>query len=552
MAKDFIHPYMPNSVPKIKKEMLDVVGVEKISDIYESYIPEELLYKKRLDLPEAILSEYELKRHMMGILNENATTEEYTSFLGAGCYRHQVPAVCDEINSRSEFLTAYCGDTYSDHGKMQAIFEYTSMMGELLDAETVSYTTYDAGQAVVSAIRMALRYQSARKEKDRISMNAKEESENKKIKILLPITMNPEIASQAESYCRSAGELEFVSMEPATGRMNLTDLEAKLQAGDVAAVFYENPSYLGFFEEEAEKIAEVAHQYDALCIAQVEVAALGIMESPLNLGADLVCGDIQPLGMHQQFGGGQAGFIACQQRQELIEQFPTYMYGIAKTGKDGQFGWGRSQNYRCSHGSRENANEYFGTETGLWGITAGVYLASMGPQGMYDLGETIISNCAYAIKKLNEIDGVKANVFGGANFQEFVVNFDATGLTVKEINEALLAEKIFGGKDLSEDFFVLGQSALYCVSELTTKGEIDRLKEALEKIIFKASKVKQNKSLEFENLEKALGSIGFNLEEAMSNTQCEDSKKAMRNIECEDSEKAMNRSEYIEEQKGAC
>ena len=125
----FIHPYMPNSVPDIKKSMLEEIGVGSVEEIYKSLIPDDLLYKERLDLPEPITSEYELKKHVMGILNKNVTTETYISFLGAGCYRHQVPAICDELNSRGEFLTAYCGDTYSDHGKMQAIFEYTSMMG---------------------------------------------------------------------------------------------------------------------------------------------------------------------------------------------------------------------------------------------------------------------------------------------------------------------------------------------------------------------------------------------------------------------------------------
>ena len=240
---------------------------------------------------------------------------------------------------------------------------------------------------------------------------------------------------------------------------------------------------LDFFETRGEKIAELAHKYGALCIAQPEVAALGVMESPMNQGADLVCGDIQPLGMHIQYGGGQAGFIACQQDVELIREFPTYMYGIAKTGEEGRYGWGRAMNYRCSHGSRENANEYFGTETGLWGITAGVYLASMGPAGMYELGETILQNVNYAIQKLSEVPGIRANVFRNSNFQEFVVDFNETGKTVKEINQALLKEQIFGGKDLSRDFKELGQSALYCVSELTTADEIEHLAEALDQII---------------------------------------------------------------------
>ena len=320
MGKDFIHPYMPNSVPEIKQEMLKEVGVEKIEDIYKSIIPDELIYKERLDLPEPIESEYELKKHVMGILGKNVTTEEYSSFLGAGCYKHQVPAICDELNSRGEFLTAYCGDTYSDHGKMQAIFEYASMMGELLDADEVSYTTYDAGQAVVSSLRTALRVLEARN--------------TPKSVLLVPSTMNPEIYSQAIAYCRNVAEIKKVAHDPKTGLMDLADLEAKLKEGNVGAVFYENPSYLGFLETQGQQIADLAHANGAFCVAQPEVAALGIMESPMNQGADIVCGDIQPLGMHIQFGGGQAGFMACQHDVELLEQFPTYMYGIAETDKE--------------------------------------------------------------------------------------------------------------------------------------------------------------------------------------------------------------------------
>lgn len=469
MKKTFVHPYMPNSVPEVKQKLLDELGVDAVSDIYRSIIPEELLYKERLDLPEPILSEYELKKHVTGILNKNVSTEEYVSFLGAGCYKHQIPAVCDEINTRGEFLTAYCGDTYSDHGKMQAIFEYTSMMGELLSADVVSYTTYDAGQSVCSAFRMAVRIHEA--------------AGRDRSVILVPDTMNPDIYDQAVSYCRNVSTLERVPHSPESGLMDLTELEDRLKREDAAAVFYENPSYLGFFETQAEKIAELAHRYGAICIAQPQVSALGIMESPMDLGADIVCGDIQPLGMHLQYGGGQAGFIASHEKLEYMEQFPTYMYGIAKTDKEDTYGWGRAMNYRCSHGSREKANEYFGTETGLWGITAGVYLASMGPQGMYELGGTIIQNLKYLSVKLNEIEGVRANPFGGANFQEVLVDFSSTGKSVGQINRELLAFGIFGGKDMSREFPQLGQCALYCVSEITTQEEMDALADALKQIV---------------------------------------------------------------------
>ncbi|MFR8856634.1 MAG: hypothetical protein ACLVG6_08175 [Dorea formicigenerans] len=145
--------------------------------------------------------------------------------------------------------------------------------------------------------------------------------------------------------------------------------------------FFENPTYLGNFETRGEEIAKLAHDAGAYCVVQTEVAALGIMESPVNQGADIVCGDIQPLGMHIQFGGGQAGFIACNQNMDLVEQFPTYMYGITETEKEDTYGWGRAMNYRSSHGSRENAKEYFGTETGLWAITAGCVPGKYGSAG---------------------------------------------------------------------------------------------------------------------------------------------------------------------------
>jgi glycine dehydrogenase subunit 1 len=461
----FIHPYMPNSVPEIKAKMLNALGVSSVEDLYRDIIPEAVRFRGRLNLPDPIRSEFELKEHVMGILNRNTSAEEHDSFLGAGCYRHFIPALCDEIAGRAEFLTGYCGDTYSDHGKMQAIFEYTSMMGELLDMDVVSYSCYDGSQAAASSIRMALRLQGG----------------TGRDLVLVPSTMNPEIHSMVREYCRHVARIESVAHGP-DGLMDLEDLKKHLASGRVAAVYCENPSYLGFLETGCPAIAELAHAEGALCIVSPEAASLGIMESPANYGADIVCGDIQPLGMHVQFGGGQAGFIASRHEKRFIEAFPTYMYGICETQNEGEYGWGRALNYRCSHGSRENANEYFGTETGLWAITAAVYLATLGPQGMRELGETIIQRSHYAAGVLAAVPGLNVNPFGGPFFQEFVVNFDGTGKTVAEVNGALLERKIFGGRDLSRDFPWLGQSALYCFSEVTSAASIDALADALKEL----------------------------------------------------------------------
>lgn len=288
--KTFVHPYMPNGVPAVRAAMLKELGISSVEEIYRSIIPDRLLFKGRLGLPEAIGSEAELADHVLGLLSQNVSCADAVSFLGAGCYRHHVPALCDEIANRAEFLTAYCGDTYSDHGKMQAIFEYASMMGELLDADVVSYTTYDGGQAVCSSLRMAMR------------MTGRTEA-------LVPETMNPEILSQARTYCRSAGSVTPVKADRETGRMDLSDLKAKLSSR-TAVVFFENPSYLGFLEEEPRRIAALAHEAGALCVVMPEVASLGALESPMNYGADFVCGEIQPLGMHLQLGGGSQAIYA--------------------------------------------------------------------------------------------------------------------------------------------------------------------------------------------------------------------------------------------------
>lgn len=457
-----VYPYIPNSEPGVRGEMLKQLGIEAVEELI-SDIPEHLRFKGSMKLPlEPMLSEITLKKHVEGLLNKNTSCSEVISYLGAGCYRHYVPAICDEINGRSEFLTAYCGDTYSDHGKLQAIFEFTSMMGELLDLDVVGLATFEGGQAAASSLRMACRI-TGRKQ------------------LLLPKTMNPEMLSQIKDYCSPDCSIELIEYDSRTGHMDLNDIRHKI-SDKTAAVFVENPSYLGFMEERVEQIAAIAHEAGSLCVVYADPISLGLLESPANQGADIVCGDLQPLGMHMQYGGGCAGFIATRDEEKFILEYPTYFYGITTTNIEGQYGFGRALNFRTSHGSRENAREYFGTAAGLWAITAGVYLALMGPQGMKDIGESICCKSNYAMGVFSKIKGVRA-YFTSTPFKEFVLNFDETGKTVGEINTELLKHGIFGGKDLSSSFPELGNSALYCVTELMTIEDIKETAAILKSIL---------------------------------------------------------------------
>lgn len=201
-----------------------------------------------------------------------------------------------------------------------------------------------------------------------------------------------------------------------------------------------------------------------------------MLAAPGNYGADIVCGDLQPLGIHMYTGGGLGGFLANKDIPRYSSQNPLVLVSIASAGRKGEFGFGYSTFERTPYIVREKGLDYVGTTVGLWSIVAGVYLALMGPKGMREVGEMIIQKSHYAAKRLGEIDGVELP-FSSPFFKEFVVRFKKK--SVREINRSLIDRKIFGGKDLTNEFPQLGKSALYCVTEVHTKATIDRLADAI-------------------------------------------------------------------------
>jgi glycine dehydrogenase subunit 1 len=461
----FVHPYIPNSVPAVKRQMLADAGVEDIEQIL-AQIPSELRIQGLMDLPEPLTSEYDLRRHVEELLARNTATDEYLSFLGGGCARHYVPALCDEIVSRGEFLTAYSGGNYSDLGKHQARFEYNSLMAELLDYEVCVEPLYDWGGSAGFALRMASRITGRRA-------------------ALVPANMGRERLSLVRELCEPAFmpghiELREVACLP-DGTLDLADLDAKL-GDDVAAVYFENPGYLGRLEPRAAEICDLARAAGAVSVAGVDPISLGIVTPPGSYGADIAVGDLQPLGIHMSAGTGLAGFMAFRDEEVFLRECPTAIYTILDTRVPGEHTFGELLSDRTSYGVRDKAPDYVGTQTGLWAVCAGVYLAVMGPQGMREVGETILRRAHYAAARLGALPGVDLPL-GDGFFKEFPLRFDGTGRTVAEVNAALLERGIFGGRDLSADYPELGQSALYCVTEMHTRADIDRLVSMLGEVL---------------------------------------------------------------------
>jgi glycine cleavage system pyridoxal-binding protein P len=547
------HPFMPSSAGDAKATMLASIGAPSVDALFEQ-IPADHRTQRPLALPAAIPSESALRAHLLELLNKNASCEENLSFLGGGCWRHYVPAVCDEIVGRSEFLTSVWGTSSSDHGRNQAWFEFCSQLGELLGLEMVGLPVYSWGCAAGHALRMGSRITQRRR-------------------VLVPRNICPERLSIIRNYCGLPGmagsiEVELVDYDKQTGLIDIDALAARLQsqgassaaaagitaaggargaveidsarddvadasagratvargasatdaaatptrtasavdgAGDaaagrqhashatsgadgarspttsaVAAVYIETPSFFGLIEPRMNEIARITHAAGAELVVGADPLSLGVLAAPAEYGADIVVGSTQPLGIHMHGGGGLGGFIASRDEPRYAQEYPTLMLSITDTVEPGERGFGMSLIHQSSYGSRDKGKDWTGNSTYLWAIASAVYMSMLGPKGFQELGTALVQRSHYAAKRLSEIKGIRIPYKTGF-FKEFLVNVDDTGRTIADLNRALRSEKIFGGQDLSQHFPDLGQSALYCVTELHTQADIERLAAAIRK-----------------------------------------------------------------------
>jgi glycine dehydrogenase subunit 1 len=404
-----------------------------------------------LSLPPALASEGELSRHLRRTLSRNVDCEQALSFLGGGVWQHHVPAVCDEIAQRTEFVTSEWGTPASDLGRNQAWFEFASQLGELLELDFVALPVYSWGCAAGHAIRMASRITG-------------------RSSVLVPANLDPERMAVIRTYCGFEIALETVAID-ASGRLDLADLEAKLSE-ETAAVYFESPGSLGVIETEAERIAALARNAGAETIMGVDPLSLGVLAPPGQLGADIAVGSTQPLGVHMNCGGGAGGFIASRDEERYAREYPTLQVSIAPTAVEGEHGFTMTLFAQTSYGQREHGKDWTGNSVYLWAIVNAVYMSLLGPQGFADLGNLIFARSHYAAARIGELPG--ASVRWGGFFKEFVVDFDRP---VAEVNAALRERGIFGGSAISEN------AALYCVTEVHTEADIDRLATALAEVL---------------------------------------------------------------------
>ena len=457
------NPYIPNDTEEIKHKLRGIIGIKDIDELF-SDIPEEIRLKKPLSLPEP-LSELEVRRETEKILGKNLTVKELISFLGGGIWPHYVPALVDEVSSRSEFLTSYTPyQPEISQGILQALFEYQSMICEILEMDVANCSMYGWASSLGEAARMAARV-------------------TKRDEFLVPHYIAPLRMDVLKTYAEPAGiKVCEVSNDLDNAQIDLEDLKEKV-SDDTAGVYIENPSYLGFLVESVDAISEIVHDAGGLFVVGVDPVSLGVFRPPGDYAADIVVGEGQSLGNYMNNGGPLLGIFACRYEPHLVRQMPGRIVGLTTNKEGDKRAFCMALQTREQHIRREKATSNICTNQALCALRAAVYTALLGWKGLEELGENILSRTYYAIRSLSEIEGIRAPLFDACHFKEFAVNFDRTSKSVEEVNRGLRELGILGGKPLNREFPELGESSLYCVTELHTIEEIERLKEGLREIL---------------------------------------------------------------------
>ena len=436
--------YFPHTQQDIE-QMLSVAGLNSMDDLYGE-IPQELLFNREFDLPEA-MSEVEIRRFFETLGKKNS---QLVCFAGAGVEDHYSPSVIAPVISRGEFLTAYTPyQPEISQGTLQYIFEYQSMICELTGMDVTNASMYDGTTATAEAMMMCVAIAKKRN------------------KVLVSATMNPRVKSVVETYARYQGVVVETIAEK-DGVTDLDDLENRLAGDDVAGVIFAQPNYYGIVEDYT-GVADMCHAKKAMFVMNAKPSALAVLKTPAEWGADIACGDGQPLGIPLSFGGPYVGFLAC--KKELVRKLPGRIVGATKD-VDGKRAFVLTLQAREQHIRREKANSNICSNQSLMALHITIYLALMGKQGLREVNEQSYAATHYLCDELVKT-GLFAPAFPDAPFlKECALR---TTLPVKALLAHLAEKGYMAGIALGDYREGMDDCILFCATERRTKEQIDEL-----------------------------------------------------------------------------
>ena len=437
-----------------REEMLRTIGVEKLEELFQA-VPAGVRFPN-LDIPPA-LTEMEAAAELQEISSGNESAQELMCFLGAGAYHHYTPAAVDAIIRRGEFLTAYTPyQPELSQGTLQAIFEYQSLVAALTGMDVCNASHYDGATAVAEAVSMA--YANFR---------------GKRSKIILSPALHPQYRQTVRTYSASspiALVVDKCASHPSAGHdapIPLIDLNT-----DLVVVQY--PDFFGRIYDYT-KLAEEVHAAGALLAVSVNPIALGMLKTPGAMGADIVTGEGQSLGIPLSYGGPYLGLFTT--RKEFVRKMAGRLAGETVDNR-GQKAYVLTLTAREQHIRREKATSNICSNQGLIALASAVYMSLLGKHGLRQVAELCYHKAHYAAEQISKIEGYKIDT-GGPFFNEFVVQCPKP---VNEINQHLLEHGILGGYDLSHDYPDKQAQMLIAVTEMNTREEIDILVEVLAEV----------------------------------------------------------------------
>ena len=445
--------FIPHT-PSETEDMLQTIGAKSISDLFAA-IPENLRFPE-LNLPSR-LSEMETLSQAEDISLVNESVKELVCFLGAGAYHHYIPAVVDSLIRRGEFFTAYTPyQPEVSQGTLQSIFEYQSLIAALTGMEVCNASHYDGATATAEAAILA--YHNFR---------------GKRKKIVLSSAVNPQYRGTLRTYLRGLEDIEYSGDNCDDPFACSDDLLPQIDS-DTALVLVQYPDFFGRIKD-LSNVAQAAHEVGALLAVVTNPIALALLKPPSEIGADIVIGEGQPLGIPLSFGGPYLGFFAT--RKEYLRKIAGRVVGET-ADENGKRGYVLTLTAREQHIRREKATSNICTNQALVALNALVYLSLLGRNGLQRAALNSYRSAHYLADKLTKLKGCGLH-FSGEFFNEFVLECPRP---VEEVLQKLKQENIIGGYPLEQHYPELKNSLLLCATELNSQEEMDRLAGKLEEI----------------------------------------------------------------------